>query len=175
MLIRLEEMTLPLLQEYYRGFQMDADVLMDMSRFREYRYDPEQVEAYYFRLKATQDRVDFLVMQGERPIGEVGLKHIDRQARNCELSIHLQNDSVKNQGFGTQAEQLATEYAFDALEMDAVYANAVLKNTRSQHVLEKLGYEKTGEDETFAHYRMKSEYTGTKPCPPTSLPCSSGR
>ena len=50
MLIRLEEMTLPLLQEYYRGFQMDADVLMDMSRFREYRYDPRVIrmdDRYY--------------------------------------------------------------------------------------------------------------------------------
>lgn len=155
--ISLEKTSLSRLREYYRGFQMDPDVFMDMSRFREYRYDSEQVEAYYHRLKATQDRVDFLVMQGERPIGEVALKHIDRQARSCELSIHLQNDSVKNQGFGTQAEQLATEYAFDTLGMDVVYANAVLKNTRSQHVLEKLGYERTGKDETFAYYRMKSD------------------
>ena len=155
--VRLGEMSLALLQEYYRGFQMDADVFMDMSRFREYRYDPERVEARYHSLKATQDRVDFLVMLGERPIGEAALKHIDRRLRSCELSIHLQNDSVKNRGFGTRAEQLAVEYAFAILEMSVVNADVVLKNTRSQHVLEKLGFERTGEDKTFVHYRMKKE------------------
>ena len=155
--VHLREMTLALLQEYYRGFQMDADVFMDMSRFREYRYDPGRVEAYYHRLKTAQDRVDFLVMLDERPIGEVALKHIDRRLRNCELSIHLQSDSVKNRGFGTRAEQLAVEYAFIVLGMNAVNADAVLKNTRSQHVLEKLGFERTGEDEAFVYYRMKKE------------------
>jgi RimJ/RimL family protein N-acetyltransferase len=41
--------------------------------------------------------------------------------------------------------------------MNVVNADAVLKNTRSQHVLEKLGFERTGEDEAFVHYRMKNE------------------
>ena len=152
--VSLRKMSLPLLQEYYRGFRMDADVFMDMSRFREYRYDPVRVEAYYNRLKAARDRVDFLVMLGERPIGEAALKRIDARARSCELSIHLQNDSVKNLGFGARAERLLLQYAFDTLKMNVVYADAVLTNARSQHVLEKLGFERTGEDGTFVHYRL---------------------
>jgi len=152
--VTLSAMTLPLLQEYYRGFQMDADVFMDMSRFHEYRYDPERVGAYYRRLKSARDRVDFLVMLGRKPIGEAALKRIDPQARSCELAIHLQSDSVKNLGFGTRAERLLLRYAFDTLEMSAVYADAVLKNTRSQRVLEKLGFARMGEDGTFVHYRL---------------------
>ena len=155
--VRLAEMTLPLLDEYYRGFEMDPDIFADMSRFKPYVYAPEKVAAYYDRLKTAEDRVDFLVMLDDRPIGEVALKHIDRQTGSCELSIHLQNDSVKDRGFGTLAERLAAEYAFDVLGMREVSARAVLKNIRSQHVLEKLGFERTGEDETLVHYRLKND------------------
>ena len=155
--VRLAEMTLPLLDEYYRGFEMDPDIFADMSRFKAYVYAPEKVAAYHDRLKAAEDRVDFLIMLDDRPIGEVALKHIDRQTGSCELSIHLQNDSVKDRGFGTQAERLAVEYAFDALGLNVVNASVVLKNTRSRHVLEKLGFERTGEDETLVYYRLKND------------------
>ena len=53
-------------------------------------------------------------------------------------SIHLQNDAVKNKGYGTQAERLAIAYAFDALGVDHILADSVEKNRRSQHVLETM-------------------------------------
>ena len=37
--------------------------------------------------------------------------------------------------------------------MLAVNADAALKNTRSQHVLEKVGFEYVREDDTFKYYR----------------------
>ena len=48
-------------------------------------------------------------------MGETGIKHIDWEKREGELSIHLQNDAVKNRGTGTAAEQLLLAYAFDEL------------------------------------------------------------
>lgn len=152
--IALAEVTLPLLDAYYRGFETDPDLYMDLRLFRPYAYAPEKVAAYYERLRATPDRVGFMIMLGDRPIGEVALKHIDRGAGTCELSIHLQSDAVKNRGYGTRAERLMLQYTFDILKMNVVYADAVLKNSRSQHVLEKLGFERTGQDGTFVHYRL---------------------
>ena len=40
----------------------------------------------------------------------------------------MQNDSFKNRGYGTQAEMLTLEYAFTALNMKAVFADAIHKN-----------------------------------------------
>lgn len=57
-------------------------------------------------------------------------------------------------GFGSLAERLMLQYAFDAQKMSVVYADAVLKNVRSQHVLEKVGFERTEEDGTFVYYRL---------------------
>ena len=39
--------------------------------------------------------------------------------------------------------------------MAAVNADAVRKNTRSQHVLEKVGFRLIAEDDLFKYYRME--------------------
>lgn len=70
----------------------------------------------------------------------------------------MQNDAVKDKGYGTQAERLAVKYAFDQLGMFAVNADTVLKNTRSQRVLEKIGFHFTGEDEMFKYYRIERQH-----------------
>lgn len=66
----------------------------------------------------------------------------------------MQNDAVKGKGYGTQAELKAIQYAFEELGMAAVNADTILKNARSQHVLEKVGFKLTREDENFKYYRI---------------------
>ena len=73
------------------------------------------------------------------------------------MGIHLRDDSVKEKGYGTQAESLILQYAFEELEMVAVNADAALKNTRSQHVLEKVGFRYICEDDTFKYYRCEKK------------------
>ncbi|MBQ2178045.1 MAG: GNAT family N-acetyltransferase, partial [Oscillospiraceae bacterium] len=53
------------------------------------------------------------------------------------------------------AERLAIRYAFDELGMERILANCIEKNTRSQHVLEKLGFALLGEEEGFKKYRLE--------------------
>ena len=60
---------------------------------------------------------------------------------------------IYDQGFGTQAEILALEYAFQNLKMEIVYADALLNNHRSQHVLMKAGFRETHRDDAFVYYR----------------------
>ena len=66
------------------------------------------------------------------------------------------NDSVKNKGYGTRAEILALEYVFDVLEIETVYADTILKNKRSQHVLEKVGFVKYRQDKSYCYYRCNN-------------------
>lgn len=49
-------------------------------------------------------------------------------------------------------DSLALAYAFENLGMESVLADSVLKNTRSQHVLEKVGFVQIGADDTFKYY-----------------------
>ena len=155
--ITLQPMTRERMHELYRGFAFDPDIFMDMELYeknRDYRYDEAKVDALFDMRAKEEGSVAFAVMLGDRVIGEVGLRHADPAAGECELSIHLQNDSVKNLGYGTQAEKLAVRYAFDVLGMRSVFAESVVKNKRSQHVLEKVGFSCFGEEDGFLQYRL---------------------
>ena len=154
--ITLAPMTRELFHTLYRGFENDPDIYMNMQYYTQYAYNQEKVDERFDSLQ-TPERVVFAIMLDGAPIGEVQLKRINRERNDCTLSIHLQNDAVKNRGFGTQAEKQAVRYAFDVLKLDAVNADAVLKNTRSQHVLEKAGFMFTREDEMFRYYRIENE------------------
>lgn len=84
----LEKITPERMQEFDRDFRRDPDTFMDMSRFSEYRYSPEETLKRYERYCAP-DRRHFLIVVDNRPVGEIGLKHIDWAKREGELSIHL--------------------------------------------------------------------------------------
>lgn len=152
--ITLHIRTRELLHQYYKKFENDPDIFMDMSLYTRYEYNEANVDRYYDS-KRGSDRVTFMIMHEGKPIGEVGLKGIDYERKECTLSIHMQNDSVKGLGYGTQAERLALQYAFDQLGMAAVNADVVLKNTRSQHVLEKVGFQFVKEEGIFRYYRCE--------------------
>ena len=128
---------------------------MDMRLFRPYVYNEAAVNRYFDAKGSDASRRLFAIMLGDRVIGELQLKQIDYDKKECTLSIHMQNDMVKGKGYGTQAEHLAVKIAFDELGMTAVNADAIMKNTRSQHVLEKAGFHLVGEDGAFKYYRIE--------------------
>ena len=150
--MKLEIMTKELARQYYRDFQMDPIMFVDPGKFQPYVYSDEKSDATVERHHQL-GRVFLAVMLGEKPIGEVILKHIDHDEQCCTLGIHMQNDSVKNKGYGTHAEILALQYAFEELKLNTVYADALHQNKRSQHVLEKAGFRYTHQDEVFVYYK----------------------
>lgn len=151
--LELKKMTRDLCHELYKNWENDPSIYGDMSAFSPYVYRTEIVDKY-FDAKNIPSRVLFAIMLDGIPIGELQLKYIDWLNLECTLSIHLQNDAVKGKGYGTQAERLAVQYAFNELGMKTIHADAILKNTRSQHVLEKVGFQLVGEDDAFKYYRI---------------------
>lgn len=159
--ISLCVMTRELCHRFYKHFENDPAIFMDMSRFAAYEYDPKKVDAY-FDAQQSPDRIVFMVMKDDLPIGEVKLKNIDHAKKECTLGIHMQNDSVKGKGYGTLAEKLAMRFAFDVLGMTAINADTVLKNARSRHILEKLGFRHTHTEGQFRYYRYERQKENAK-------------
>lgn len=145
-------MTRELCYELFKSWENDPIIYNDMDLFAPYHYDKNKVNRY-FDSKQNSSCVLFAIMKDGKPIGELQLKHIDMETKECTLSIHLQNDTVKGRGYGTCAEKLALKYAFDVLGMTAVNADTVIKNTRSQYVLEKVGFQYVGQKDGFKYYR----------------------
>ena len=154
--IRLQKMTRELCHELYKGWQNDDAIFMDMSLFKPFEYTQEKVDRY-FDSKQESTRILFAIMLEDKPIGEVQLKQIDFDNKECELSIHMQNDDFKCKGYGTAAERLAIQYAFEELGLVIVNADTVVKNTRSQHILNKLGFEFIKQDGDFKYYQLEKK------------------
>ena len=153
--IQLKAMTRKLCHELYKHWANDASIYMDMHLFQPYVYDEAAVNRYFDMKGQDASRRLFAIMLGDKVIGELQLKQIDHDKKECSLSIHMQNDAMKGKGYGTQAERLAVKTAFDELGMAAVNADTIRKNTRSQHVLGKVGFRFVREDETFKYYRIE--------------------
>ena len=150
--IRLCNMTKELCRRYHEHFAHDPAMFADMDCFTPYVYSPAHADAHWQRQRDL-GRVHLAVMLGDEPIGDLVLKNIDRSEGCCTMGIYLCNDSVKNKGYGTQAEMLALKYTFEEMGLNTVYADALHKNKRSQHMLEKVGFQETGRDDSFVYYR----------------------
>ena len=150
--VSIQPMTRQMCHEFYKGFQNDPAI----GHYYEYVYSPEIADRYFDK-NSVPDRKLFAILADGVIVGECKLKDIDYDKCECSMGIHLQNDSVKEKGYGTQAERLILKLAFEELGMVAVNADAALKNTRSQHVLEKVGFGYTHKDDTFKYYRCEKE------------------
>ena len=147
-------MTRELCHQFLREHESDPSVYEDESQFQPYVYSEEAADSFYER-KQVPGRLELVAMMDGRTIGHVQLKNIDEEKRECEFGFHMQNNSVKGLGYGTQIARLALEYAFENLDVDAVYAYTILRNTRSQHVLEKVGFRFVDENDGFKQYRYE--------------------
>ena len=147
-------MTRELCHQFFREHESDPAVYEDESRFQPYVYSEEAADSFYEH-KQVPGRLELVAMMDGRTVGHVQLKNIDEEKRECELGFHMQNNSVKGLGYGTRMARLALEYAFENLDVDAVCAYTILKNTRSQHVLEKVGFRYINEKDGLKHYRFE--------------------
>lgn len=140
--------------EFYKEYIPDAMIFSKDDDITPFLYREDKVERYYETKVLDPSRRYFAICLGDKTIGEIQLKYIDFEKKCATLSIILANDRVKDHGYGTQAEYLLLKYAFDELGLDIVYADAVRRNKRSQHVLEKMGFVYTHEDEMLKYYEI---------------------
>ncbi len=77
-------------------------------------------------------------------IGETGLYSIDWISGNGESGYWLYRPDHRGMGYGTEANLLLLEYAFDRLGLHMIWAWVKARNPRSQAALRKQGYRDAG-------------------------------
>lgn len=153
-MLTLEKMTKKLCHEYFRHFENDSAVFEDERLCEQYHYSRDKAEKYYEN-QQQDHRIVLMIMQDNKPIGEIKIKEIDDSKRSCFLGIHLQNDEVKGKGIGTAAEKLAIKYIWEELDLNVIFADVLSKNERSIHILEKNGFKFLKKDEKFSYYELR--------------------
>lgn len=153
--VRLAPMTREMFEEYCEEYENDPDLYLDPAKYVPFQYSAEWVERYLRRLHSL-GRIQLAILYGDEIVGELVLKNVE--PKNCAtLSLTLKNAAYKDRGIGTQAERLAAEYVFRELDIPVLYADTIRTNTRSQHVLEKLGFRFLREDADFKYFELRRD------------------
>ena len=150
--VRLVPMDAEMYHAFFQEYQNDPDLYIDKSAYVSYVYGKEKVDRY-IRRQADLGRKPFAIMAGSEIVGELIVKNIE-EGKCATLGLAMKNARYKDRGYGTKAELLAIGYVFHELDIPTLYADAIVSNTRSQHVLEKVGFRFIKEEGDFRYYRI---------------------
>ncbi len=150
--ITLAPMTAEMYHCYFKEYENDPDLLLDGQPYISYTYGKEKVERYIQRQKDLK-RIPLAILCGDEVVGEIIIRNVEDH-KCAAMGITLKNAKYKDRGIGTAAERLAIRFVFYELGIPTLFADAVRTNTRSQHVLEKVGFLFIGEDRDFKYYRI---------------------
>lgn len=153
--ITLKPMTAEMYHAFFQEYENDMDLYLNKSDYFEYIYEKTQVDTYIQR-QIDLNRQPFAIMYGDEIVGELKIYDIII-GKSATLGITMKNHNYKDRGFGTRAEQLAVDYVFYQLNIPVLNADCILTNTRSQHVLEKVGFQFIYADEQRKHYQITRE------------------
>lgn len=78
-------------------------------------------------------------------IGGCGLNDIEWQHRWAELGIFIGARDYLGRGYGTDAVQTLSTWAFDSLNLNRVYLRVFAGNARAIRCYEKVGYQHEGQ------------------------------
>lgn len=80
--------------------------------------------------------------QGDRPVGSVYLRDIDRQHKKAEYGIFIGDDAARGKGYGTAAALLMIRYAFEEMGLHRLFLRAFADNVQAIRSYEKAGFER---------------------------------
>ena len=150
--IRLIPMTDDMYRCYFKEYENDPDLFLQGQPYFSYTYSEEKVDKYVQRQRDLK-RITLAIMYDDEIAGEIIIKNIEEH-KCATMGITLKNPKYKDRGIGTEAEKQAIRYVFYELDIPTLYADTVRTNTRSQHVLEKVGFVFIREDKDFKYYRI---------------------
>lgn len=96
---------------------------------RMYKLLSEQNELHVFSILA----------EGERTIGLVFLKNIDKKALKCELAYFI-DVAEEGKGYTTDAVKQTIDFAFGRLDLNKIYCRVATNNTASNKVVLKNNF-----------------------------------
>lgn len=157
--VRLAPMTREMFEEYLKEYENDPDLYLDPEKYVRFQYSAEWVDRYLQRV-ADLHRIQLAILYKDEIVGEIVLKNIEPK-KCATMGLTLKNASWKDRGIGTRAERLAVAYVFNELDIPVLYADSILPNTRSQHVLEKVGFTFLRESGDFRYYEIRRDPDST--------------
>ena len=126
--------------ETYRGWVNDPNIGRMLGRVD--LVTKAEHERWYERLIDNLNVRMFAVEVDSKYIGNVWLWNIEKMHRKAEVRIVIGAEQGK--GYGAQALDVITNYAFEKLKLNRLYAYVFEYNKRAQDAFESSGFVKEG-------------------------------
>ncbi|MBT8304420.1 MAG: GNAT family N-acetyltransferase [Bacteroidia bacterium] len=94
-----------------------------------------------------------------KALGMIDLFDFDFKNKRAGVGILVKDESKRNQGIGSEALELLTEYSFNRLNLHQLYCNISVDNIASINLFTKQGFKKIGtkKDWNFAEGKFHDE------------------
>ncbi len=106
----------------------------------------ENSRQFLARAMTSKRDIVFAIIEREtgRHIGNTGLHRIDPIFRSAGFGIVIGVRDCWGRGYGTEATQLVTDYAFARLNLNRVELEVAAENPRARRIYERIGYRVEG-------------------------------
>ncbi len=110
------------------------------------RFPPSQkmAEEWLEGAARSEKEVLWMIAVDERIIGSAQIDTINWHHRRAEIAIVLGEPAEWGKGYGTEAIQLITRFAFDELNLEKLVGEAIAANVGSIRAMGKAGYRQFG-------------------------------
>lgn len=104
----------------------------------------ESHEKWIETMIETGKVVQMMIVESEsdKAIGSVYIRDIDMEHKKGEYGIFIGEENYLSKGYGTEAAELMTEYAFSHLGLHKIMLRVYAENIRAIKSYEKAGFEK---------------------------------
>lgn len=128
--------------------------------FNRFPLSLDQQQAFYSKLQASATKKLFMIcLQGDEPIGTVGLDHLDPTNQSAEFGNMLIGPSEHlGKGYAREAAELLIGFCFRQLNLRRLYLYVFEDNARARTLYEALGFQVEGtlRQAHFAEGRFKN-------------------
>jgi len=130
--------------ELVRNWRNDPKISQYMF-FKEYITPEMQLE--WFSKINNDSNYYFIAEYNKEEIGLANIKNVDKEKKNGEGGIFIYKDEYLNTDVPFRVAFCNTDFAFEELKLDHIYAQIVAENKRAVRFNKALGYEiKASED-----------------------------
>jgi len=103
---------------------------------------------WYEDLMADRAQRVFVVGEGQgehaRPVGLVGLKHIQPRSRSAEYWIYVGEQESRRNGLAEDATRLILDFGFNTLNLHIIYLSVMRTNVAAMTLYRKLAFVEEG-------------------------------
>jgi RimJ/RimL family protein N-acetyltransferase len=96
------------------------------------------------RASEKKTREIFIILDGEKPIGDVGLVDVDHVDKNAFLIVMIGEDGYRSKGIGSKALDFITKYGFEKLGLHKISLQVNEDNIPAIKCYQKFGFEEEG-------------------------------